>query len=109
MPRVLVRDCVIAAAEVWGVTPAQIAGRRRWRPVAEARQAAAWLAAALTGQSETEIGRRLDRDRTTISHAIGRTARRRVEDAALREALERAERLALALAAARGAAWERAA
>lgn len=109
MTRVLVRDCVIAAAEVWGVTPAMIEGPRRWRSVVEARQAAAYLAAALTGQSETEIARRLQRDRTTVQHAVRRTALRRLDDAALREALDRAERLARALAEARGEAWGRAA
>lgn len=104
MTRVLVRDCLLAAAEVWGVTPLMIEGRRRWGAVVEARQAAMALAAALTGQAEAEIARRIGRDPSTVRHGIARAAKRRDEDLVFRAALERAERLALALAEARRAA-----
>lgn len=107
MTRVLVRDCVIAAAEVWGVTAAMIEGPRRWRSVVEARQAAAWLAAQLTGQSGAQVARRIGRERSTIEHAIARIEARLRSEAALADALRRAEALALAAARAPHGAIDR--
>ena len=61
-------------AEAFGVTVAQLTGKRRTSTVAIARQAAMHLCRAFTLASLTEVGNAFDRDHTTVMHAEERIA-----------------------------------
>nr|WP_283815053.1 MULTISPECIES: helix-turn-helix domain-containing protein [unclassified Bradyrhizobium] len=65
-----VRDIQIAVCDRLGVTMAEFLGERRHGPIAHARQIAMYLAKVLTGRSLPEIGRRFERDHTTIMHGV---------------------------------------
>lgn len=62
-----------------GVTKAQINSEQRTRPIAHARQEVAALAKYLTGMSLPEIGRKQNRDHTTIVHSLRSVRKRRAE------------------------------
>lgn len=62
---------VFAAAEAFGVTPAELVGPGRDRPLVWYRQIA-MRAARLGGHSLAAIGLAFDRDHTTVLHACQR-------------------------------------
>lgn len=60
-------DCV---SRMTGVPAFEILSKRRMNDINAARQMLMWVAYRLTGRSYPEIGRRLDRDHTTIMHGV---------------------------------------
>ena len=56
-------------ADAFGVTIADLLGRRRTRNIAEPRMVAMYLAREFTGRSTSEIGAAFARDHATILHA----------------------------------------
>jgi hypothetical protein len=67
-----IRDAVLAA---FAVTQAALVGDGRGAREARARQAFAWLAELLTPAAPKEIGRWINRERSTVDHAISRAER----------------------------------
>lgn len=78
----------------WGVDAADIKSDRREQPIAEARQVWCWLARHATPSSLPRIGRYIDRDHTTVKHAVAQVERRRQADAAFARRLDRLKRRA---------------
>lgn len=66
-----IRVITTAAAARFGITTHRITARDKTRPVSDAR-AVVCYAGHLLGMSASSIGRYLDRDHTTVLHAIGR-------------------------------------
>lgn len=64
-----IREAVLAA---FAITPAALAGDGRRARETRARQAFAWLAELLTPAAPKEIGRWINRERSTVDHAIAR-------------------------------------
>lgn len=82
-------DLIARAAEIFGVTVADLTGPRRHRHLVQARQAAAWaLKAHYPTMSMESIGQLLgNRDYSTIVHAIQRAEGLARENADYRERL----------------------
>lgn len=64
-----IREAVLAAFQL---TPGVITGDQRGSRAVRARQAFAWLAAMLTPAAPKEIGSWINRERTTVEHAISK-------------------------------------
>lgn len=64
-----IRDAVLAA---FAISQSEFSGDSRGQRFTRARQAFAWLTSILTPAAPKEIGRWLNRDRSTVDHAIGR-------------------------------------
>ena len=58
-----------AVCEHFQVSREELLGARRSSDIARPRQVAMYLARVLTGAPLTQIGRRFDRDHTTVKHA----------------------------------------
>lgn len=78
----------------YGVTRAEIVGRRRLSRLVRPRQVAFWLALKVTGASSSEIGRAFGRDHTTVLHGASCVEERRRRDPALKAWLDEAVRSA---------------
>ena len=61
-----------AVADYYEIPIKELNGVRRPKKIARARQIAIWLSKELTPYSLPEIGRKFDRDHTTVLHAIRR-------------------------------------
>ena len=70
-------------ASHYRLTRDEMLSTRRSRAVARPRQIAMYLAKSLTPRSLPEIGRRFDRDHTTVLHAVRTVERLRSEDGEL--------------------------
>ncbi|HEY2659181.1 MAG TPA: chromosomal replication initiator protein DnaA [Caulobacteraceae bacterium] len=87
--RITVDDIQKATAEHYGMKQVDLISERRNRAIARPRQAAMWLAKALTTRSLPDIGRRFGgRDHTTVLHAVRRIEALRLEDPQLARDLE---------------------
>jgi chromosomal replication initiation ATPase DnaA len=75
-----VRAAVLAAADAFGVEVSDVLSRRRSVTVAAARQCVVAALAAETQASYSEIGRRLDRDSTTVLYSVQTALQRAVVD-----------------------------
>jgi chromosomal replication initiator protein len=79
-------------AEVFGVAPESLRGKRRTARIARARQVAMYLTRNHTHLTLMDIGRAYGhRDHSTVLHACGRIARLRVRDAQLEQSLQKLE------------------
>lgn len=79
--QILVQDVQAAAIEVLEVTRQQLVGDTRNREVAKKRHIAMAAASIITGRSHKYIAERFRRDdHTTLSHAVDRVTRERVQD-----------------------------
>lgn len=83
-----ISDLITIASRITGMTPAQIVGPQRHKPIARVRQAVAYVAAEQGKHSLTQIGRMLNRDHTTISHARNMVPEFMKRDADLRLLVE---------------------
>ena len=81
--RVSVEDIQARVAGHYRLSCEEMLSTRRARAVARPRQVAMYLAKALTTRSLPEIGRRFERDHTTVLHAVRTVERLRVEDGEL--------------------------
>lgn len=72
-------------AEFFNISVKELQSSRRARTVARPRQVAMYLAKQLTSRSLPEIGRKFDRDHTTVMHAVRKVEELIVEDTALAE------------------------
>ena len=97
--RVTVEEIQDRVASHYRLTRDEMLSTRRSRAVARPRQIAMYLAKSLTPRSLPEIGRRFDRDHTTVLHAVRTVERLRVEDGELdtdvRHLLGELERISL--------------
>lgn len=75
-------------AEHFNISVKELQSSRRARTVARPRQIAMYLAKQLTSRSLPEIGRKFDRDHTTVMHAVRKVEELIVEDPALAENIE---------------------
>ena len=72
-------------AEYFNISVKELQSSRRARTVARPRQIAMYLAKQLTSRSLPEIGRKFDRDHTTVMHAVRKVEELIVEDTSLAE------------------------
>lgn len=72
-------------AEYFNISVKELQSSRRARTVARPRQVAMYLAKQLTSRSLPEIGRKFDRDHTTVMHAVRKVEELIVEDTTLAE------------------------
>ena len=79
-------------AEYFNISVKEMQSSRRARTVARPRQIAMYLAKQLTSRSLPEIGRKFDRDHTTVMHAVRKVEELIVEDASLAEGIEALKR-----------------
>ncbi len=75
-------------AEHFNISVKEMQSSRRARTVARPRQIAMFLAKQLTSRSLPEIGRKFDRDHTTVMHAVRKIEELIVEDSALAESVD---------------------
>ncbi len=75
-------------AEHFNISVKELQSSRRARTVARPRQVAMYLAKQLTSRSLPEIGRKFDRDHTTVMHAVRKVEELIIEDASLAENIE---------------------
>ncbi len=72
-------------AEHFNISVREMQSSRRARTVARPRQIAMYLAKQLTSRSLPEIGRKFDRDHTTVMHAVRKVEELIMEDVSLAE------------------------
>ena len=75
-------------AEHFNISVKELQSSRRARTVARPRQVAMYLAKQLTSRSLPEIGRKFDRDHTTVMHAVRKVEELILEDQSLAENIE---------------------
>ena len=75
-------------AEYFNISVKEMQSSRRARTVARPRQIAMYLAKQLTSRSLPEIGRKFDRDHTTVMHAVRKVEELIVEDKSLAENID---------------------
>ena len=75
-------------AEHFNISVKELQSSRRARTVARPRQVAMYLAKQLTSRSMPEIGRKIDRDHTTVMHAVRKVEELIIEDQSLAENIE---------------------
>lgn len=80
-------------AEHFNISVKEMQSSRRARTVARPRQIAMYLAKQLTSRSLPEIGRKFDRDHTTVMHAVRKVEELIVEDASLAENVDALRRI----------------
>jgi len=79
-------------AEYFNISVKEMQSSRRARNVARPRQIAMYLAKQLTSRSLPEIGRKFDRDHTTVMHAVRKVEELMVEDTSMAESVENLRR-----------------
>lgn len=79
-------------AEFFNISVKELQSSRRARTVARPRQIAMYLAKQLTSRSLPEIGRKFDRDHTTVMHAVRKIEELVVEDGSLAESVNNLRR-----------------
>ena len=84
-----VSDLITIASRITGMTPAQIVGPQRHKPITRVRQAVAYVAAEQGRHSYPQIGKKLNRDHSTIIHAHKMVPEYMKRDADLRLLVER--------------------
>ncbi len=72
-------------AEYFNISVKEMQSSRRARNVARPRQIAMYLAKQLTSRSLPEIGRKFDRDHTTVMHAVRKVEELVLEDTSMAE------------------------
>ena len=75
-------------AEYFNISVKEMQSSRRARNVARPRQIAMYLAKQLTSRSLPEIGRKFDRDHTTVMHAVRKVEELIIEDTSLAESVD---------------------
>lgn len=86
--RVTIEEIQQKVAERYGIRVSEMQSKRRERTVARPRQVAMYLAKALTPRSLPEIGRKFDRDHTTVIHAVKKVEEMMGKDPSFREEVE---------------------
>ncbi len=80
-------------AEYFNISVKEMQSSRRARNVARPRQIAMFLAKQLTSRSLPEIGRKFDRDHTTVMHAVRKVEELILEDSSLAESVDALRRI----------------
>lgn len=75
-------------AEYFNISVKEMQSSRRARNVARPRQIAMYLAKQLTSRSLPEIGRKFDRDHTTVMHAVRKVEELIIEDSSMAESID---------------------
>lgn len=75
-------------SEHFNISVKELQSSRRARTVARPRQIAMYLAKQLTSRSLPEIGRKFDRDHTTVMHAVRKVEELIIEDQSLAESVD---------------------
>ncbi|MFN3387482.1 MAG: helix-turn-helix domain-containing protein [Allosphingosinicella sp.] len=79
-PRRTVAEVVLLVSSEFGVSRAELVSEHRGREIAHPRQVVMYLASQVTPASLPQIGRRLNRDHTTVMHGIRAVRKRMAED-----------------------------
>lgn len=102
-PKLLVAHIQATVAAYYGIDIRRMTSNHRDRTFCRPRQIAMYLAVEMTPKSYPEVGRRFNRDHTTVIHAVRSVQKRMAEDAEvaediriLRERLQPAEQEAIA-------------
>ncbi len=90
-PRMKLEDFLERAAEVVGITLADLKGRKRGASIVEGREILAWLGVEMYGFTVKGIAEALDKHLETASRLVSRAASRRVEDQSFREKIQRVD------------------
>lgn len=69
-PRIFIRDIIAAAASHYGAKPSDVVGPGRPGPIVRPRQVAMFLSRTIAKRSFLEIGRRFNRDHSTVFRAV---------------------------------------
>ena len=83
-----IESCMAAATRVFGVPREKLVGRTRRREIVRPRWVAMWAASEL-GHTFADIGRKFDRDHTSVMHGCRECENLQVRDAVYRDACER--------------------
>lgn len=86
--KITIDDIQKKVAEYFNISVKEMQSSRRARNVARPRQIAMYLAKQLTSRSLPEIGRKFDRDHTTVMHAVRKVEELILEDPGMTEALD---------------------
>ena len=86
--RLTVEEIQKKVAQHYNIRLQDMSSDRRSRHIARPRQVAMYLCKALTQKSLPDIGRKFDKDHTTVIHAVRRIGELRKTDAALDEDLD---------------------
>jgi chromosomal replication initiator protein len=86
--RVTIEEIQRKVAEHYNIRISEMQSKRRERNVARPRQVAMFLSKTLTPRSLPEIGRKFDRDHTTVIHAVRKVEEMMGEDASFRDEVE---------------------
>lgn len=86
--RVTIDEIQRKVAEHYSIRVAEMQSKRRERNVARPRQIAMYLSKTLTPRSLPEIGRKFDRDHTTVIHAVRKVEEMMADDRLFREEIE---------------------
>lgn len=85
------RDVIAATAAEWGITPEDITGPKRLRIYAWPRQMAMAICCRMLGGSHADVGRRFNRDHTTVIHGLRAHDKRMGTHSSYRRSYERIE------------------
>ncbi len=91
--RITIDDIQKKVSEHFNISPKEMHSDRRARSVARPRQIAMYLAKQLTNRSLPEIGRKFERDHTTVMHAVRKVEELLVQDSSLAEDVELLRRM----------------
>lgn len=92
-------DIIIHTADAFGISRELLTGRSRRRAHVRARQVCFYLGSHMTALSFTEIGKRMNRDHSTVSHGYYAIARLMRDDRELRAVVGEAIRRVKGLSA----------
>lgn len=91
-PRFTIKNIVKEVARTYDMTSEEILGNCRSQELIEPRHIAMYLAKIITRKSLPQIGQLMDRDHTTILHAVRKIGSMRKYDAVLDQTIARIER-----------------
>ena len=86
--RITIDEIQKKAAEYFNISVKEMQSSRRARTVARPRQIAMYLAKLLTMRSLPELGRKFDRDHTTVMHAVRKVEELIKEDSGVAESVD---------------------
>ena len=91
--RITIDEIQKKVAEYFNISVKEMQSSRRARTVARPRQIAMYLAKQLTSRSLPEIGRKFDRDHTTVMHAVRKVEYLLAEDKSTAEKIDNLRRM----------------
>jgi len=96
LPDEITNKVLNATYEATGMNRALLLGKSRRRKVVNARHAAMWVLTEHLGYSSTQVGKALERDHTSVLHAINRIDRMIADDKPISLTVAKIQRLVTA-------------